>query len=207
MALLDQILGNAMRGGAMGGGGLGGGLGGLGGMIGGGGRRPGLGGTVAAGVVLALLVKAARQQAARHEARSFDPKAPQSTPAAPSQGGGLGDILGGLGGAGGLGGLLGGLGGAGALGGLISQMQQKGFGQHANSWVGTGQNEPIQPQALADALGADTLEELQQQTGMPRETLLSELSKALPEAINEATPDGRLPADDAELHRIAGANG
>ena len=126
----------------------------------------------------------------------------------------MGDILGGLGGllggaaagrgGGGLGGILGGLGGAGALGGLISAMQQKGLGQEANSWVGTGANQPVAPHQLADALGEDTVDDLQQQTGLPREQLLAQLAQELPEAINQATPDGRLPDDD-ELERVAGA--
>src|SRR5579864_3640632 len=95
------------------------------GVIGGGDGRPkpGLGSTVAAGVVLALLVKGVRNYQQSHsapdEGRSFDPQQAQQ-PA----GGGLGGMLG----AGGLGGLLSGLGGAGALGSLVSQFQQKGLG-------------------------------------------------------------------------------
>jgi uncharacterized protein YidB (DUF937 family) len=191
MGLLDQVLGGA-------------GLGPQAGV-----QRPGLGGTVAAGVVLALLVKAVRSYEASHgpggAGRSFDPQAQAAGGAAPSQAG-MGGILGGLGGmlggGGGLGGLLGGLGGAGALGALINQFQQKGYGQQVNSWVGPGQNQPLAPAQVEDALGHDTVQALQQQTGMPRESLLSELSHLLPQAISEATPQGRPPTDD-ELHQIA----
>jgi len=197
MGLLDQVLGGA-------------GLGPQGGA-----QRPGLGGTVAAGVVLALLVKAVRSYEASHGAmgqgRSFDPQAQSAgdrAAASPTAAqGGLGGILGGLGGmlgggGGGLGGLLGGLGGAGALGALINQFQQKGYGQQVNSWIGHGQNQPLAPTQVADALGDDTVQALQQQTGMPRESLLAELSHLLPQAISEATPQGRPPTDD-ELHQIA----
>ena len=59
------------------------------------------------------------------------------------------------------------------------------------------------PQELEHALGEDTIQELQQQTGMPREQLVSELARELPEAVNEATPQGRVPADDDELHQVA----
>ncbi len=209
-----------MRGGVGGGfgggmgGGLGGGMGGaLGGMLGGGRQQGGrgMGQTVAAGVILALLVKAARQQAARNaEPRTFDPNHQgQVTPQQGGMSGGLGGILGGLGGGGlgGLGGILGSLGGAGALGSVINQMQQKGYGQQAHSWVGTGHNEPIEPQALAQALGDDTIEDLQQQTGLPREQLLSELAKELPDAVHQITPDGRLPDTDEDLHRVTGVSG
>jgi uncharacterized protein YidB (DUF937 family) len=35
-----------------------------------------------------------------------------------------------------------------------------------------------------------------QQTGLPRDELLSGLSKELPDAIDELTPDGSVPTDD-----------
>ena len=74
-------------------------------------------------------------------------------------GGGLGDLL-----KGGLGGLLaGGAAGSilsGGLGDLLNQFQQKGHGDTANSWVGNGPNKPIAPGDLANALGADQIEQL-----------------------------------------------
>jgi uncharacterized protein YidB (DUF937 family) len=176
MGLLDQVM-NSVTGGP-------------------GAKRPGLGGTIAAGVILALAVKAVRSYDARRAATAGQPAGagPQASPTV--QGGESGGLLGGLGG------LLGGLGGAGALGGLISQLQAKGYGKQVNSWVGTGQNEPIAPHQLAEALGEDTVKELEQHTGMPRQALLDDLATTLPQAVNELTPKGREPDDD-ELHAIA----
>ncbi len=155
---------------------------------------------LAAGVLLALAVKAMRDRGKS----AAGPSAQQ--PAGPDQAGG--GILGGLGGllgsGGGLGGILGGLGGAGALGGLIGALQQKGLHNEATSWVGTGANHPVAPHQLADALGDDTIKELQEQTGLPREQLLSDLAQELPQAVDAATPDGRLPHDDDELSQVAG---
>jgi uncharacterized protein YidB (DUF937 family) len=179
----------------------------LDGVIGsmGGTRRPGLGSTVAAGVVLALLVKGVRSYQQSHpaptEGRSFDPQArtgQAQAGQAQAGGGGLGGMLGGAG----LGGLLTSLGGAGALGALINQFQQKGLGSQVSSWVGRGANEPIAPEQVAHALGEDNINALQQQTGQPREALLAELAQHLPDAVHELTPQGRLPSD-GELHQIA----
>jgi len=128
------------------------------------------------------------------------------------QGGGLGGMLGGQGGGmsgglggmlsgGGLGGLLGGLvggggsSGGGGLGGLLDQFRQNGYGDHADSWVGTGQNRRLAPDELSHALGPDTIDELEQQTGMPRQQLLSELSEHLPDAVDHFTPEGRIPTE------------
>ena len=41
----------------------------------------------------------------------------------------------------------------GGLGGLLKQFQQNGFGDEINSWVGTGQNKPVAPNQISDALG------------------------------------------------------
>ena len=124
----------------------------------------------------------------------------------PRGGGGLGDILGGAlaGGAasGGLGGLLGGLlggGGGNVLSGglrnLVQDMEQNGHADEVQSWVGRGENRAIAPTDLAHAVGIDDIDAVAQQTGMPREQLVSELSQHLPEFVNQLTPDGRLPTE------------
>jgi uncharacterized protein YidB (DUF937 family) len=182
MGILDQVLGSV--------------------GAGPGGRKPTLGGTVAAGVVLALLVKGVRSYQA-HQATAAGP----STGATPAQsqrgsGGLLGGLSGMLSGAGGLGGVLGGLGGAGALAALVRQLQQGGYARQVNSWVGPGENIPLAPHELEAALGHDTLQSLQEHTGMPKEALLSDLSRTLPDAVHELTPEGREP-NDSELERIA----
>ncbi|MBS0246477.1 MAG: DUF937 domain-containing protein [Proteobacteria bacterium] len=107
-------------------------------------------------------------------------------------GGGLGNVL-----AGGLGGLLaGGAAGSvlsGGLNDLLKQFQQNGLGDAANSWVGTGPNQPVQPSDLAKAIGADQLDELTKQSGLSRDQLLDGLSQYLPQAVDSMTPHGRLP--------------
>ena len=96
---------------------------------------------------------------------------------------------------GGLGGLL-----TGGLGSLLQGLQQSGHGDIADSWVGHGPNRQIHPNQLADALDPQTLNELSEHTGMNQQDVLSELSDLLPDAVNDVTPDGRLPNDD-EIER------
>lgn len=120
---------------------------------------------------------------------------------APAPGGGMGD-MGGLGGllGGGLGGLLGGLAGSGGLGAIVDQFRRSGYGDAVDSWVGTGQNRHLAPGELESALGPDTLDELQRETGLPRDEMLNELSDVLPDTVDSFTPEGRLPTED-ELGR------
>ncbi|MDR6303567.1 uncharacterized protein YidB (DUF937 family) [Nitrobacter vulgaris] len=118
----------------------------------------------------------------------------------PGSGGGLSDLL-----KGGLGGLLaGGAAGSilsGGLGDLLKQLQNKGHGETANSWVSPGPNKQIAPRDLADALGADQINALTAQTGLSRDELLAGLSQHLPEVVHHLTPDGRLPTEN-ELSRL-----
>jgi uncharacterized protein YidB (DUF937 family) len=79
------------------------------------------------------------------------------------------------------------------LGNLIRDLQTSGHGQIAQSWIGHGPNQEIAPNSLAKAVGADTLDALSQQTGMERDDLLAGLSRYLPGAVDQLTPEGKLP--------------
>jgi len=153
---------------------------------------------VVKGVLVLLATKAIQSYTASNRPGTQAPSASSSDHPAGASEGGLGGSLGGLGG--GLGGLLAGLGGAGALGSLVEQFKQKGFGEQVNSWIGTGQNEPIAPNQVAEALGPDAIDQLSSQFQVPRDQMLSQLSKDLPNALDHATPHGRIP-DNAELQR------
>jgi uncharacterized protein YidB (DUF937 family) len=114
-------------------------------------------------------------------------------------GGSSGDVLGGN--LGGLGGLLGGLGGGGVggllnggLGELLDRFKQNGHGDAAESWIGTGANKTLPPDQLKSAIGPDVLQDLAQQTGLSTEEILSRLSRDLPKAVDQYTPQGRVPA-------------
>jgi uncharacterized protein YidB (DUF937 family) len=194
MGLLDSILGNMM--------GAGGGLAS---------SRSG----TSSPLVKALMMLLAAKAYQHYSSRPQDGSGGSLGGMLGGQGGGLGGMLGGqggmpggLGGAlpGGLGGLLGGLLGGGglgggSLGGLLDQFRQNGYGDHVDSWVSTSQNRRIAPNELSQALGPDTIDELEQQTGLPRQQLLSELSEELPDAVDQFTPDGRLPTEQGVYSR------
>ena len=105
---------------------------------------------------------------------------------------GVGGLLGNLGG------LLGGVGVGGLLNGgigeLLEKFKQNGQGDTAQSWVNDGPNKEVSPPRLKQAIGADVLAALEQQTGLSQEELLARLSRELPAAVDKYTPGGRLPA-------------
>lgn len=126
----------------------------------------------------------------------------------PQPGGGLGDLLGGLaggqtvrGGLGGLGDLFGGAAASGgglrgSLGELLQQFEQKGYGETADSWVRPGENQPVDDRELSEVLGPDVLNDLSARTGLSPEEILSRLSRELPTAVDDLTPNGELPTDE-----------
>ena len=79
------------------------------------------------------------------------------------------------------------------LGGLIGRLTAGGAAPQVNSWVGPGQNQPIEPGQLGGALGGNVLGELSKRTGMSQQELLNQLAVVLPQIINTLTPKGRVP--------------
>jgi uncharacterized protein YidB (DUF937 family) len=84
-------------------------------------------------------------------------------------------------------------GGLGGLAGLAEQFQRGGLGDAMNSWIGTGPNQQVSPDQLGGVLGGDLLSELTQRTGMGQGDLLGQLSQMLPQMVDRATPQGRIP--------------
>ena len=107
---------------------------------------------------------------------------------------------------GGLGGLLGGASAGGVFSGglrdLIERFRGSGHAQAADSWVKTGPNQSLATDQLEQAIGADALKTLTQQTGLSREELLARLTRDLPAAVDKFTPDGRLPTEDEAARLI-----
>lgn len=82
----------------------------------------------------------------------------------------------------------------GGLGGLLQSFQNKGLGDVVNSWVGTGPNQPISPDQVHSALGADTISEIASKLGVSPQTASSGLSQLLPQMVDKLTPNGQVPA-------------
>jgi uncharacterized protein YidB (DUF937 family) len=79
-----------------------------------------------------------------------------------------------------------------ALHELLTRFERSGYADIVRSWIGPGANQPIEPHQVGHALGAPSVEELANQTGLPPETLLAELARLLPTVIDRLTPQGRL---------------
>lgn len=87
---------------------------------------------------------------------------------------------------------------SGGLSGLLDKLRNSGLGSHGDSWVGTGQNLPVSPDQLQQAIGPDVLGQLASHFGLSQEEASGTLAQVLPELVNEMTPQGHVPsgADD-----------
>jgi uncharacterized protein YidB (DUF937 family) len=84
----------------------------------------------------------------------------------------------------------------GGLSGLVQAFEQKGLGDIVHSWVGTGQNLPVSPQQIQQALGPQVAQ-MAAQHGITTEAATKALSQILPGLVDHLTPNGQLPAGTA----------
>lgn len=84
----------------------------------------------------------------------------------------------------------------GGLQGLTSRLANSGLGHQVHSWVGPGANQPVTGAQVRRAVDPQSLAQLAQQTGSTPEQASENVARMLPGLVNEATPNGRVPADD-----------
>ncbi|MFD9034460.1 YidB family protein [Streptomyces sp. NPDC059567] len=113
---------------------------------------------------------------------------------------GGGNILGSL-----LGALMAGKGGTDGgnpLGGLMDMLTKSGLVDQAQSWVGTGQNQPVSGPEIAQALPDDTLQKVAQDAGVSPQEAADEIATSLPQVVDKLTPSGSLPQSGESLEEI-----
>lgn len=97
------------------------------------------------------------------------------------------------------------VGGEGGLDGLLDQLRAAGLGDQVDSWIGTGDNQPIDAQQLGAALGPDAAQRLSSSTGLDLGQLLPLIAAFLPQIVNMLTPNGSVP--DGGLNGAASSAG
>lgn len=90
-------------------------------------------------------------------------------------------------------GLLSGGGSGGGLQGLVQSFKEKGLGDIVSSWVGPGQNLPIDAEQLKNGLGADVIGQVAAKAGISTDDATEKLKELLPSLVDKLTPDGKVP--------------
>jgi len=89
------------------------------------------------------------------------------------------------------------IGGAGGMAGLMDAFQSSDMGDILSSWIGQGENLPIDADQLRSVLGEATLGQFASSAGISQSEAGDTLANILPELINKMTPDGAVPDSNA----------
>ena len=91
---------------------------------------------------------------------------------------------------------------SGGIGNLVKTFEQRGLGGVVQSWIGTGQNLPINPQQIIAAIGEDKVTALAGKFGMTPQQVQEKLSTLLPQVVDKLSPDGQLKSDGFNLSSL-----
>jgi uncharacterized protein YidB (DUF937 family) len=86
-----------------------------------------------------------------------------------------------------------GTGSQGGLSAVVAKLEQSGFGEQVKSWIGNGQNLPITADQLRQVLGNDTVRQIAAKYNIPIDQVAEVLAHQLPLAVDQASPNGKLP--------------
>ena len=84
----------------------------------------------------------------------------------------------------------------GGLDRVVKNFENSGLGKQIHSWVGLGPNEKISEMDISKVVNADKLMEIAKNAGVDIDKAKTLLAQYLPEAIDKATPEGKLPPPD-----------
>jgi len=79
------------------------------------------------------------------------------------------------------------------MAGFLSQLTQGGLGSQVQSWIGSGENQPLPPNDLSRVLGNPIIEQIAERTGLPVGKALPAIAALIPGITDKLTPGGSLP--------------
>lgn len=94
----------------------------------------------------------------------------------------------------------------GDVGGLFNKLKNSSISEHFQSWIGKGENKPVTPEQVTQALGNEHLAKIADQTGVTPEQAAQNIAQKLPSMVDKMTPDGQLP-DQSALSGMAAGSG
>lgn len=87
----------------------------------------------------------------------------------------------------------------GGIEGVLGKLRKTGRAREADSWVGTGANEPISPDDLSDVFGRKEVDDVAREVGVDPQQALGGLASIFPEIVNQLTPQGRIESGSDDV--------
>jgi uncharacterized protein YidB (DUF937 family) len=92
----------------------------------------------------------------------------------------------------------------GGLQGLLNKFVQAGHGDKVASWVSSGENQPISPDAVKHAVGSDQINAIAARLGVDPTQASQLLAKFLPQMVDKLTPAGTVDPNADHSQNLAG---
>jgi uncharacterized protein YidB (DUF937 family) len=90
------------------------------------------------------------------------------------------------------------------LQGILSVLQSNGMDRQVQSWVGNGQNLPISGSDIKNAVDSQQLTQMAKQQGMSPDQMSEHVAEALPNLVDQATPNGQVPKQGGSIDSLMG---
>ena len=87
----------------------------------------------------------------------------------------------------------------GGMNAVLDKFRQKGMQRQAQSWMSTGENQPIDEQSVEQVVGQQELREMAQRLGVPEQEVAQAFAEIMPEMVDKLTPEGQLPQEADEV--------
>lgn len=78
------------------------------------------------------------------------------------------------------------------IGSLLGKMQGGGMADVAQSWLGDGDNNPVEGNQITEMFGADKISEFASKLGLSEEEAVGGLQDALPQIVDKASSGGSI---------------
>lgn len=82
---------------------------------------------------------------------------------------------------------------------IVTALQGAGLGEKVQSWMGTGENEPITEGEIEKSVDKGVLDSIAESTGIDRSTIVPLITSLLPILVDKITPNGEKPSGNSEL--------
>lgn len=92
------------------------------------------------------------------------------------------------------------------LGSIVSNLSSGDLGSIVASWIGSGENQPIDADKITDLLGSEKVEEFAQNLGVSTESAKNALAEVVPNLVDQATNEESSLATEL-LEKVGGIDG
>jgi len=94
--------------------------------------------------------------------------------------------------------------GGNGLQGIVSAMQSNGMGKQVQSWIGSGKNMPVSGSDIKKVVDPQKLSQIARQQSMSPDEMSQHIAEALPNLVDKATPNGKVPKQGGSIDSLMG---